>query len=192
MALAHSLEDHAMPRHLFASLVTLALAATWPVDAHANRASSSASSLAGTWVYDPRDSDDLEAVINATADKVNFVIRGLATGRMRDTNKPYHRIVITQGRGATTTVETDTRGAVTAPAGGEPVKWTRADKQVYDVTMTWRTERRLEESFTNAEGKRVNVYELRPDRQSMDMRVTVTSPRLPVPLVYRLGYRRVP
>ncbi|MEB3329390.1 MAG: hypothetical protein VKQ33_09190 [Candidatus Sericytochromatia bacterium] len=181
-----------MARFLLGSLVALGLASLSPGGLPPASAEATASALGGTWVFVPRDSDDLEAAINTAADKVNFVIRGLATGRLRDTNKPYRRIAITRGQGGTTTVETDTRGPVTAPAGGASVKWTRSDKQVYDVTMTWRSERRLEETFASAEGRRVNVYALRPGGQAMDMHVTVTSPRLPVPLTYRLAYRRVP
>ncbi|MEB3222582.1 MAG: hypothetical protein VKS61_10935 [Candidatus Sericytochromatia bacterium] len=182
-----------MSRPMLRSLVALALTATCLEAAlvACGAPAMAAGSLAGAWVYEPRDSDDVEAAINTAADKVNFVIRGLAAGRLRNTNKPYHRIEISQDQ-HNTTVKTDTRGAVKAPSSGAPAKWTRADKQVYDVVMTWRSERRLEEAFTNAEGKRVNVYELRPGGQAMDMRVTVSSPKLPVPLTYRLGYHRMP
>ena len=143
------------------------------------------------------------------------MLRGRAAGRLRDTNRPYHHIAISQDP-QNTTVTADTRGAVTAPASGAPTKWTRSDKQVCDVIMVWRSERRLEEYITSAEGGRFNFYELRPGGQAMDMRVTVTSGkppmplryrlslaaawealglpsgRLPVPLTYRLGYRQMP
>lgn len=146
-----------------------------------------AGSLVGTWAYSPHDSDDLEAAIAAATSRLNIVFRGRATGRLRDTNKPYQRIAITWDP-QNTTVKTDTQGAVTAPSSGAPTRWTRADGQVFDVMMVWRSELRLEEYVANAEGGRINDYALRPGGRAMDMRVFVTSGRPPLPLRYRLSF----
>jgi hypothetical protein len=70
------------------------------------------------------------------------------------------------------------------------VKWTRDDGAVFDLSA--RTEDgALHQKFQGTEGQRVNVYRVAPDERTLTMAVTITSPRLPKPLSYRLVYRRV-
>ena len=146
-----------------------------------------AASLAGEWSHDAAKSDNVDKAIERAVEKVNFVIRGMAHGRLKSTNQPYHHVSITQ-KGGDTHLKTDDRAPIVSNAKG--VKWTREDGQKYDVTMVWKGETRLEQTFQNDEGKRVNVYTLNPDGKSMVMEVTVTSPKLPVPLTYSLAYKR--
>lgn len=146
-----------------------------------------AASLAGEWSHDAAKSDNVDKAIERAVEKVNFVIRGMAHGRLKSTNQPYHHVSITQ-KGGDTHLKTDDRAPIVSNAKG--VKWKREDGQIYDVTMVWKGETRLEQTFQNDEGKRVNVYTLNPDGKSMVMEVTVTSPKLPVPLHYSLAYKR--
>jgi hypothetical protein len=161
--------------------VLVALAAPLPAQA--------AASVAGDWTLDAAKSDDVDQAIGRAVEKVNFVIRGLAHGRLKSTNQPYRHVSIATKAGQTHVV-TDDRAPIVAPSTGAPVKWKREDGQVYNVTMAWKGETRLEETFANDEGKRVNVFTLNPDGKSMVMAVTVTSPKLPVPLTYSLAYKK--
>lgn len=146
-----------------------------------------AASLAGDWSHDAAKSDNVDKAIERAVEKVNFVIRGMAHGRLKSTNQPYHHVSITV-KGGDTHLKTDDRAPIVSNAKG--VKWKREDGQVYDVTMVWKGDTRLEQTFTNDEGKRTNVYTLNADGKSMVMEVTVTSPKLPVPLNYSLAYKR--
>ena len=48
----------------------------------------------------------------------------------------------------------------------------------------------LHQTFRAEDGQRVNVYTLSNNGNTMTMNVTITSPRLPDPLTYRLVYNR--
>ena len=146
-----------------------------------------AASLTGDWAHDATKSDNVDKAIERAVEKVNFVIRGMAHGRLKSTNQPYHHVSITT-KGPETLIKTDDRAPIVATA--KAVKWKREDGQVYDVSMVWKGDTRLEQTFANDEGKRVNTYTLNPDGKSMIMQVTVTSPKLPVPLSYSLAYKR--
>lgn len=147
--------------------------------------------LVGSWVFDASQSDDVEAAVKTAVEKVNFIIRGFAHGRLRNTNKPYRTLAILV-QGKEVQIKKDARVPVKAPLDGTPVKWRREDGQTYDLSLHLRSDVYLEESIGNAEGKRVNTYKLRPTGSVLDMSVTVSSGKLPVPLTYRLAYRRVP
>jgi len=51
--------------------------------------------------------------------------------------------------------------------------------------------RRLAQTFTSADGRRVNDYTLSPDGRTLTMQVTETSPRLSQTITYKQVYRRV-
>lgn len=166
-----------------ATLPLVLLAALVPAPAQA-----AASPLLGSWSFDAAKSDDVEKAIEKAVEKVNFVIRGFAHGRLKNTNKPYGTVVIAK-KGDMTSIKTDDRAPIEAPSAGTAVKWTREDGQKYDVTLAWKGDTRLEETFANDEGKRVNVFAMNPDGKTMTMSVTVTSGKLPVPLTYSLAYK---
>ncbi len=49
---------------------------------------------------------------------------------------------------------------------------------------------RLEQRFQAEDGRRVNLYSVSADGNTLTMNVTITSPRLPSPLTYKLVYNR--
>ncbi len=48
----------------------------------------------------------------------------------------------------------------------------------------------LKETFVAGDGSRENLFEPSADGQTMIMQVTIRSPQLKQPIVYRLDYRR--
>lgn len=154
-------------------------------------ARAAAPEVVGSWVYDPGQSDDVETAIKGAVDKVNFIIRGFAHGRLKNTNQPYRTLAIAI-QGGEVQIKKDARPVIKAPADGTAIKWRREDDQVYDLSVRVHSKIFLEESIANDEGKRVNSYKVRADGNTLDLFVKVTSAKLPVPLEYRLGYRRVP
>jgi hypothetical protein len=164
---------------LFCALA-LALAAALP-------ASAQQASLKGTWRYDASASDNVAQAINTAVQRMNFVTRPIARGRLTRTNQPYQRVTV-DFSSSQVTVTTDGRDPIVSPANGTPIKWTREDKEVLDVSTEWENGV-LEQTFKAEDGQRVNRYSV--DAQGrMVMEVTITSPRLPRPLTYKLIYNR--
>jgi hypothetical protein len=164
---------------LFCALV-VALTAALP-------ASAQQASLKGTWRYDAQASDNVATAINTAVQRMNFVTRPIARGRLTRTNQPYQRVTV-DFTASQVTVSTDNRSPIVSPANGTPIKWTREDKEVLDVSTEWENGV-LEQTFKAEDGQRVNRYSVGGDGR-MTMEVTITSPRLPRPLVYKLIYNR--
>ena len=148
-----------------------------------------APSLAGTYMLQAEGSDNIDAKINDATAKMNFAIRGIGRSRLRKTNSPYRRIVIAHTP-QEVTVTTDSRAAIHTPANGTPIRWRREDGEMLNVSTEWRNGV-LEQTFAAEDGKRINRYSISGDGRLMTMEVTITSPRLPKPLVYRQMYHRM-
>ena len=144
--------------------------------------------MAGRYVYVPERSTAVDRAVEKAVTEVNFVLRPMARSRLKKTNQPYQNITLTIGADKLS-ITTDRRAAIVTPASGKPVKWRREDGEMLDVSMKWQG-RTLQETFAAKDGKRVNVFELSPDGGELRMMVTVSSKRLPKPLVYTLVYQR--
>lgn len=167
--------------HLLAPLMALGFALSSSAPALA------AGGVAGSYSIDLAASDNVEKAIDKAVAPMNFVVKAIARGRLQKVNQPYHHIVI--GTGSKLSVQTDARAPIAA-ASGATIKWTRPeDGEKLDVTMRL-AGNRLEEDFVSPDGKRVNVFEPSADGKKLVMAVTVTSPRLPKPLTYRIAYKR--
>lgn len=145
-------------------------------------------SLDGTYTYLEAESDQIKPAIERAVARMNFITRPIARGRLTKTNTPYQTITIGRSDGNVSIV-TDARAPIISPPDGTPIKWTREDGEVFDVTTRW-VEGALEQTFSAEDGQRKNVYVLGADGSRLEMRVTVTSPRLAQPLTYTLRYRR--
>jgi hypothetical protein len=84
----------------------------------------------------------------------------------------------------------DNQPPLRAPAKGAPVAWIGPDGRKVNVSMQLQG-RRLEQTFTSADGRRVNDYTLSPDGRTLTMQVRETSHRLPQGITYKQVYRRV-
>lgn len=172
-------------RRRFTTTLALALLAAVLAPAAAR---AQESSMRGTWTYQAQGSDNVAAAINTAVARMNFVTRPIARGRLTRTNQPYRRIVI----GYTpqqVTMTFDQRAAIVTPANGTPIKWRREDGEMLDVSTEWENGV-LEQTFKADDGQRVNRYTLSDDGHTLTMHVTITSPRLPRPLTYKLLFAR--
>jgi hypothetical protein len=156
--------------------------------ASAAPALSQSPSLAGTYAYVEADSDPIKPAIEQAVAKMNFITRPIARGRLTRTNEAYRTLTISH-TGPEVTIVRDAMAPIVAPADGNPIKWTREDGEVLDLTTRW-VDGSLEQTFIAEDGQRKNVFALSPDGNRLEMRVTVTSPRLAAPLTYTLRYRR--
>lgn len=165
------------------ALCALFLLASLPSTSLAQRPS-----LSGTYRYVEAESDAIGPAIEAAVARMNFITRPIARGRLTRTNTPYQTIRIGEATDQVTIV-TDQRAPIVSPTDGTPIAWTREDGEVLDVNTRW-VDGTLEQTFVAEDGERKNAYSLAPDGNVLELRVTVTSPRLSGPLTYTLRYRR--
>jgi hypothetical protein len=177
-----------MRRQRIALACALALFALLPQAVQAQQ------QLGGTWAIDRQQSDDINAKINTAVARMNVVVRQIARPRLRSTNTAYPQLVI-QTTGGNYRVDMQGRPSVSSPANGSPVLWHRETGRTCQavrgdcvrVTTTW-DNGRLTQTFQAEDGQRVNVYTV--EGNTLTMNVTITSPRLPNPLTYKLVYNR--
>ncbi len=181
-----------MRRQRIALLAALVMSAVLPAAANAQQASQ----LRGTWNINREQSDDLNAKINTAVARMNVVVRQIARPRLRSTNVAYPQLVINYDQ-QHVRVDMQGRPSVSSPANGQPVLWQRETGRTCTqvrgdcvrVTTEWENGR-LEQTFQAEDGQRVNLFSVSPDGNTLTMNVTITSPRLPSPLTYRLVYNR--
>lgn len=146
--------------------------------------------LGGTYTVNAAASDDVNKAIEAAVEGMGFFTRGPARRRLRQTNlPPYQRIVISYTR-EEVSITTDRRSPIRTPAKGAPVDWTREDGEKFKVSTAWEGGK-LKQTFEGKQGQRVNLYSIADDDKTLTMQVTVTSPRLPRALTYKVVYNRV-
>jgi hypothetical protein len=148
------------------------------------------SGLDGTYILDETDSDNMNAVIEDAVGKLNFLTRDIARGRLKKLNPAYRQVAITFSPNEIS-VTVDNHPPLRTPAKGAPVAWVGPDGGKVNASMQLAGRRRLEQTFTSADGRRVNDYTLSPDGRTLTMQVTETSPRLSQTITYKQVYRRV-
>src|SRR5580765_3351553 len=147
------------------------------------------SSLDGTYILDETDSDNISAAIETAVETLDFVRRDIARGRLEKLNPAYRKVAITSSSNEIS-VTVDNQPPLRTPAKGTPVAWASPDGRKVNASMQL-AGRRLAQTFTSADGRRVNDYTLSPDGRTLTMQVTETSPRLSQTITYKQIYRRV-
>ena len=146
-------------------------------------------SLDGTYILDQTDSDNINEVIETAVEKLNFVTRDIARRRLEKLNPVYRQVAITSSPNEIS-VTVDNQPPLRTPAKGAPVAWVGPDGGKVNASMQL-AGRRLAQTFTSADGRRVNDYTLSPDGRTLTMQVTETSSRLSQPIRYKQIYLRV-
>ena len=143
---------------------------------------------AGRYRLDRGASDDVDRAVEAVVRRMNFIARPIARARLRGADPLYERVTIAIVPAGVST-RFDAHAAIVSPLDGVPVRWTRENGDVFLVSTRLQADR-LIQTFTGREGERENIFTLGPDLRTLTVNVTVSNPRLPQPLVYRLVYRR--
>jgi hypothetical protein len=155
-------------------------------------ASATADALAqapvGEYLLDETLSDDINTAINVSTASMNFIARPIARKRLRSTN-PVTRVITIEELGDSVIITSDREIVVRAKPDGIPMKWTAYKGEELMVTTTYE-DGVLFNRFSAGDGARTNRYALREDGM-LEMQVTITSPRLKEPLVYKRVYRRI-
>jgi hypothetical protein len=164
-------------------LLPLAALLALPLSARAQE-----SSMRGTFVLSPQQSDNVQHAIEAGVSKMNFITRPIARGRLRRTNPVYQHVAI-NFTPAQVAVTFDNRHPVESPANGQPIKWTREDGEKFDLSTEWQNGR-LVQTFRAEDGTRTNTFTVSPDGHTLTMHTVIRSPRLPQPVEYNLVFTR--
>jgi len=140
------------------------------------RAAAQESGLDGTYILDETDSDSINAVIEGAVDKLNFLTRDIARRRLKKLNPAYRQVAINSSPNEIS-VAVNNQPPLRTPAKGAPVAWVGPDGGTVNASMQL-AGRRLAQTFTSADGRRVNAYTLSPDGRTLTMQVTETSAQL--------------
>jgi hypothetical protein len=142
----------------------------------------------GVFVNQSKSDDVIRIAIDAAVKDFNFVTRPIARSRLRKTNPLIARIEVAPV-GSKVSIQLDKSKPTVTEPGKPPIKWTRDDGEVFDVSTEWKG-RALQQSFAAPDGSRVNRYSVSPDGSALTMDVTLTSPQLKAPVNYRLVFAR--
>jgi len=147
------------------------------------------SSLDGTYTLDEADSDNIGEAIDQAVGKLNFLTRHIARGRLKNLNPAYRKVVIASSPNELS-VTVDNQPTLRTPANGTSIAWQGPDGGKVNASMRF-AGGHLVQTFTSADGRRVNYFTLSSDGRTLTMQVTETSPRLSQPIKYKQVYRRV-
>lgn len=142
---------------------------------------------AGVFVNEAQSDEGIEAAIETAVAKMNFITRSIARSRLKKTNPAYKRVGIGQ-KGDVISVQFDDREPIDMPADGRPIKWTRDDGEVFDVSARIE-DGELIQTFKAEDGQRVNTFSTNAQGQ-MTMEAQITSPQLTTPVIYTLLFER--
>ena len=135
----------------------------------------------------PERSDNVEQVINQVTARMNFLMKPIIRSRLRATNAPYKNIVIVE-RSDSNAISYDGRAPIRAPADGTAVPWRREDGERFQIWIK-REGDVLRHHFKANDGERINEFTWTTS-DTLNLNVTLNSPRLPEPVRYKLVYVR--
>ncbi len=142
--------------------------------------------LTGTWRHaGPRDKAAVEAAIEAVVAKMNFLVRPIARGRLREANRIPQRLRLLRA-GEAYVLSLDGR-AYRAVPGAEAILVTGLTGDPLRLTLR-REGQALVWDYAGESGGRVN--RLTPSKTGLRLEVTVRSPKLPGEIRYSLSYQR--
>ncbi len=156
---------------------------------HAVVGQAAGDSLTGHWTLDRAASGDVRRAIDTATGRMNFFIRPIARSRLRSANEVHEHLVVTITPTEIAT-QVDRMPPISSPASGAPVTWVRDNGDVFQLHAVL-TGQRLVQTFVGRDASsRENVFTAGPDGRTLNVAVTVAHARLPMPVVYRLVYRR--
>ena len=139
------------------------------------------------WSTNAAEAQALAQEVDAAIAGLNFMIRPVGRPRLTKSAAPYQTIDITVSNAAIRFARAGAP-AIDSKLNGEPVKWQREECAVYDVAFAMTPDGQLQQTFSEADGVRTNLFTLATDGQGMTMHVTICSKRLKHALDYRLTY----
>jgi hypothetical protein len=134
-----------------------------------------------------KERDGLDAAIEASVEAVNALVRNLGRTRLREANVIPQRLTISID-GDRAKILFDGSGH-DASLDGTVIKTVGVDGEKVKVSHRMRGAQ-LVELIDGLGGDRSNTFKLSSDGSRVTMAVEITSGQLPVPVVYRLTFKR--
>lgn len=131
---------------------------------------------------------EVEAAIEAAAQQMSAVIRGIARKRLTESN-PIRDAITIAVAGEEMTVTFAPGRTVKGRLGGPAVAWTSDSGKPVTVAFSM-VKGRFVMNFTAEDGSRRAVFSLDESGAKMTMSVTISSERLETPMKYALSYSR--
>jgi hypothetical protein len=144
--------------------------------------------MQGKYERDSAKGDDVDQVIEHVVEGMSFYKRPIARARLKKTNPIYKNIAIARDA-QQVSVTFNERKPILMPADGKLVEWTREDGEKFQISAGW-SDTQLVQTYDAPDGKRVDTFQFNPNDNTLVLKVKITSPQLPEPLVYSETYRR--
>lgn len=139
----------------------------------------------GTWNL--ATAPDIPAIIEAATAPMNFVTRPIARSRLKKTNSAYQLIRLERTPGEFV-ITYDGRQPQHMPINGSAVSWKREDGETFLISARADKDD-LVQTYKAEDGARTNVFHVDPATRMLTLTVTVTSAKLPKPVVYAIIYK---
>jgi len=143
---------------------------------------------AAVYTLMPDSSDNIHTAIDHVVSHMNFIVRGIARGRLTKINPTPHQVRVDL-ESDTVSVAFDNGNPVVTPVSGDSAPWRNpltGETNHARVAISGDT---VKQTITAHDGERENALIFSDNGARMRLRVTVTSHRLPRPLVYELLFR---
>jgi len=141
------------------------------------------------WTATDAEKAAIEKAVEEGARQVNFALRSIARGRLRESTKPFQKITFAMD-GHTLSMTRDDDTPVTGATDGSKIEWKRKDGKKFTVEQTL-ADNVLTQTFTDPDGNtRVNKHTFDEDAKTMSLEITLNSSSLKTPLTYTLAYAR--
>lgn len=148
-----------------------------------------ASAFDGDYVFigGQKEREGLDAAIELAMDAVAPIVRGIGRKRLHETNPIPKRLSI-KVKGDDVVILFDGQGHG-ASLDGKPVRAESAEGEKIKISHRMRGNQ-LHERCDGAKGARTNDFKLSSDGKRLTVTVSITSGHLPVPVDYRLSFKR--
>lgn len=131
----------------------------------------------------------IEQAIEQAVSEMSFIKRPFARSRLKDTN-PVLRTFAFQFADPVLTYTYNGVHVIRTTLDAQPVRW----KSPEDGNTYWVSQKRvgnkIVQTLTGSEGTKRESFELSADGRTVSYQVTITSPQLPKPVVYRYRFER--
>lgn len=168
-------------------LLVLATCVVWTA-ASGSAALAQTPSLQGNYVLDLQASDDVAKAIDGVVARMPIWKRPFARFRLSRTAEPPQRITISQSS-AEIGITMDSNPPTRSPADGTVVDWITPAGEKMRVSTTWEAGR-LKRIFEANDGRRVDTFSVNPAGDMLILDVVISGPELPLPLAYKVVFRR--
>jgi hypothetical protein len=170
--------------HVLTLLVTLA-----PLLPRSARADDDHARFAGTYTFAGAAAEDgaRHAAIDRVVGNMFFAVRGIARSRLTNATRIEPWVSIKFDAGAIR-VRVPSAAEASSPEAGNVVEYTNGEDHVKLSQKL--ASGRLTQVFVAEDGKRQNDLVLASDGSLLFVKVTVSSPKLPAPVVYTLTYKK--